>query len=524
MKPFRIAAMTAALVALLGLAAQAQTLRVGVAAESTSLDPQFQNLSSNSQLASAMFESLVGRDARSQLFPQLATAWELENETTWMFRLREGVRWHNGDPFVAEDVAFSIARIPGIEGSPGPFTTYISSVREVEVVDDLTVRVHTHTPNPVLPLDLASIFILNHRLHDGVKSEDFTSAEQVVGTGPYRFAAYRPRESMTMVRNDDHWSGTPTWERIEYRMITNSAARVAALLSGAVDFIDQVPASNIARIEREANLKVERFPSLRSVFFVVDQTGNGPFAFDNNGQKLPPSVLQDQRVRQALSVAIDRDAIVARVMEGAGFATGQFMPQGAPGFVADIPVPKADPGRARALLAEAGYPDGFRLTLHGTSGQYPHDSEIVQAVAQMWSRIGIRTEVSVQPIAGYLGRAARQEFSAWLASWGSSTGEAGNTLRSIMRTVDAELGTGAANRHRYSNPALDEVIDAMATEMDAAKRLALMEEAVRKAMADVAIIPVVMLQNVTAMRTNLEDDGRIDSRVHPGDIRLVGAN
>lgn len=520
MKKLKLVLLLAAAIGLGGTPGlRAETLRVGVAAEATSLDPQFQNLSSNSQLASAVYESLVGRDARSQTYPQLALRWEMESPTSWIFYLRPGVLWHNGDVFTAEDVVFSIERIPGIENSPGPFTTYISTIKNVEAIDPLTVRFTTHEANPVLPLDLSSIFLVNHRVHRNATNEDFSSGRAAIGTGQYKFVSYRAREIMELVRNEAYWGPKPDWEHIEYRMIVNDAARVAALLSGRVDFIDQVPASNVARLRRERGITVSTFPSLRAIFFVVDQTGRGPFAFDNAGNRLSPEALRDHRVRQALSIAIDRQAIVARVMEGAGFASGQFMPEGALGYVDDIAVPRADPVRARALLAEAGYPDGFRITLHGPNGQYPNDAAILQAVAQMWSRIGVKTEVVVQPIAGFLGRAARQEFSAWLASWGSSTGEAGNTLRSIMRSYDRELGTGAANRHRYSNQELDGLIDRMSIEMDPEKRREAMNAAVRFAMEDVAIIPVLMLQNITAMRSTVRDDGRIDSRVHPQEIR-----
>lgn len=501
-------------------ASQAQNLVVGVAAEATSLDPNFQNLSSNSQLQSMMFESLAGRDHNSQIYPQLAESWEMLDDNTWDFHLRDGVTWHNGDPFVAEDVVFTIGRIPHIENSPGPYTTYISSIANIAAIDDLTVRITTNEPNPVLPLDMAAIFIVNHRVVEGATNEDFSSGRAMVGTGPYKFVSYLPREQIVVERNEDYWGETPQFERITYRMITNPAARVAALLSGAVDYIDQVPPSNIARIESEANMYVKRFPSLRSVFLVLDQTGRGPFAFDNSGQPLPAEVLQDIRVREAMSIAIDRHAIVDRIMEGAAFASGQFMPEGAPGYVEDIPVPEYNPTRAMELLAEAGYPDGFRLTIHGPNGQYPSDAAIIQAAAQFWSQIGVQTEVVVQPFAGFLGRAAKQEFSAWLASWGSSTGEAGNTLNSIMRTVDADRGTGAANRHRFSDPELDALIDDMMTEMDADVRLQKMEDSVRMAMEKQSIIPILLLQNVTAMKDHLEADGRIDSRIYPHDIRL----
>jgi len=500
--------------------AYAQTLTVGAAAEATSLDPQFQNLSSNAQMQAMIFETLLGRDASAKVYPLLAASYELIDDTTWEFKLREGVTWHNGDTFTAEDVRFSIERVPTIEASPGPYDSYVAGIEEVEVIDDYTVRLHTAQPIPTLLLDLSVIFILNHRITDGATNDDFTSGSVAVGTGPYKFESYSPRQELIVTRNDDYWGELGDFENIEYRMITNSAARSAALLSGDVDYIDQVPPSNIATIEQDSSLYINRFPALRSMFLVLDQTGDGPFVFDNDGAELPASVLQDTRVREALSIAIDRGAIVDRVMEGAAFPSGQIMPEGASGYVADISAPAYNPERAKELLAEAGYPDGFRLTLHGPGGHYPNDAAIIQAVAQYWSRIDIETEVVVQPFAGFLGRAANQEFSAWLASWGSSLGEAGSTLNSLVRSFNPELNTGAANRHRFSDPELDALIDSMMTEMNPDRRLELMEDSVRMAMEKEAIIPILLLQNVTAMRDHLEAQGRADARIYAHDVRL----
>ncbi|MBM9594700.1 ABC transporter substrate-binding protein [Roseitranquillus sediminis] len=500
-------------------AADAQELTVGVAGEMTALDPLFQNVSTNSQLHMMMFEPLVGRDHQAQTFPLLAESWELVDDTTWEFKLRPGVTFHNGEELTSEDVVFTIERIPTIEGSPGPYTTYISSIADVEAVDPQTVRFTTHAPNPVLPLDLSAIFIVNQDATEGATQADFASGEAMVGTGPYKFESHLPREALTVSRYEDYWGEPGEWERINVRMLTNDAARVAALLAGEVDLIDQVPPSNIPRIEQQEELKVARFPALRSIFLALDQTGDGPFAFDNEGNELPDDVFQDRRVREALSIAIDRSAIVDRVLEGAAFASGQFMPEGAPGYVADIEPPAYDPERAKELLAEAGYPEGFKLTIHGPNSHYPGDVGIIQAVAQYWNRIGVETEVVVQPFAGFLGRAANQEFSSWLASWGSSTGEAGNTLRSLVQTYDEEAGVGAANRHRYSNPELDAKIELVSTTMGEEERLQHMEDAIRLAFEQVAVIPILVLQNVWAMRSDLEVEGRIDARVYPHDVR-----
>lgn len=496
----------------------AQTLSMGASYPIISLDPQFQNNVGNSQIAGSIFEQLVERDTSGAIVPRLSESWSLINDTTWEFKLRPNVKFHNGSDFLADDVAYSISRVRTIENSPSPFTNLVESVKSVEIIDPLTVHIHTHAPNPILPVELAAIFMMDKQTHDGVPSSNFDNSAIVVGTGPLRLGSYRPQESAELIRNDEYWGTKVEWERINYKLIKDDAARVAALLSGGVQFIDKVPPSNVARITSQDNLKVVQSTGLRSMYINLDQTGKGQFAFTNDDQPLPASVLQDVRVRKALSLALDRKALAERIMEGAATGTGQLMPEGTPGYVAAIEVPKADVDEAHALLAEAGYPDGFKLTLHGPNGNYLNDAALAQAVGQMWTRIGVKTEVVVLPFSSFAARASKQEFSAFMSSWGSTTAEAGNTLRSVIATPDQEKGLGSVNRHHYSNSEVDGFIQKFSTEMDPKARLDYMESAMRIAMEDVAVVPLVLMDNIAAMDKTLEYVGRIDGYVQPHDV------
>ena len=435
--------------------------------------------------------------------------------TAGEFTLREGVRFQSGAPLTAEDVAFTLARVPRVANSPGAFTVFTRQVRTVEILDDRRFRLRTGSASPVLPNDISQVAILHHVIHRDATTEGFNSGELAIGTGPWRLQSWRSGDRMELVRNDAWWGGALPWQRVTYRLILNDSARVAALLSGDVEFIDQVPTSDIARLRKDARLTLSEKPSLRHLYLAFDHLRDGPtpFATDNDGKPLPRNPLKDVRVRRALSLAIDRRAIVDRVMEGVAVPTGQFMPPGAYGYDPTIPVPEIDTEAARRLLAEAGYPQGFRLTLHGSNDRYLNDARILQAVAQMWTRAGVRTAVEAAPYASFISRASRQDFSAFLVSWGSSSGEPSAGLRATLGTWDPATGMGAVNRSRYSNPEFDKRVLAAMNILDPQARERMLQDATRVAMVDDAAMLTTHFQvNVWAMRRGLRHDGRADER------------
>lgn len=498
----------------------AQTLRMGVGAQVTSLDPEYHNISPNNAFASMVFDALVQTDAQSRLHPGLALSWTPIGDDVWEFKLRPGVKFQDGHPFTADDVAFTLERIPTVVNSPGSFSTYIYSIDKVEIVDPLTIRFHTKGPDPLLPGNLSQVWILSRAIDTGARTEDFNSGKAVIGTGPYAVKSVRFGDRIELDHNENYWGGKPQWEHVSYRQITSEATRAAALLSGDVDFVDQVPTANVARLRKEPEVSLSESDSLRVVYLAMDQmrTGSSPFITDNDGKPLDRNPLKDQRVRKALSMAIDRKAEVERVMEGVATPTMQFMAKGTYGYVPDLVPQPADPAGARKLLAEAGYPQGFKITLHGPNDRYPNDYRIVQAVAQMWTRIGVRTAVDTAPYAVFITRASKQEFSSFLVSWGTATGEPGVGLRSTVATYNAALGLGSVNRARYSNPEFDkQLADAMLV-LDDAKREQMLEQATRTVINDVGIIPIHLQKNVWAMRKGLSHDARVDELTRAQDV------
>ncbi|OYW08462.1 MAG: ABC transporter substrate-binding protein, partial [Rhodospirillales bacterium 12-71-4] len=306
------------------------------------------------------------------------------------------------------------------------------------------------------------------------------------------------------------------------RMVTNDATRTASLLSGDLDFIDQVPTSDLARLRRDQNMRLSETVGLRLIFLGLDhlraENENSPFITDHEGKPLGRNPLRDVRVRRALSMAIDRKAIAERVMEGAATPSGQFLPPGTFSHVPDVQAPAYNPDMARRLLTEAGYPNGFRITLAGPNDRYINDSRNIQAVGQMWTRIGVRTAVEAQTWSTFVGRAGRQEFSSFLIGWGSNP-DGSHPLRNILATVSRERGWGASNRGRFSNAEVDSLLTQALVELDEPKREQLLIRAQRIAAEQVAVIPLHIQTNIWAMRRGLTHTPRVDELTRAQDVR-----
>lgn len=500
--------------ALLHAQAAGPALTIATGGSITSVDPHFFNAAPNSSLALHIFNTLVDRTHDAKLLPSLATAWRPVEPTVWEFQLREGVTWHDGRPFTAEDVAFTLTRAPNVPNSPGGFGGFIRSIARSEILGPHRIRFHTHYPNPILPNEIASIFIISRHVGEGAATEDYNSGRAAIGTGPYRFGSHRQGDRTELVRNDAYWGGAEPWARVSYRFVANDPARSAALLAGDVDMIDQVASTDLARLRREPRVSVSESVGLRVVYLMADfsRRGNLPGVFDHTGQPVAVNPFDDVRVRQALTIAINREAIAERVMEGQATATNQWLPPGVYSHTPDVRVPAPDMDRARRLLAEAGYPNGFRLTLTSPNDRFPNDARIAQAVAQFWTRIGVQTQVDTLPWASFAGRSARQEFAMRLTSWGSITAEASYMLTNIMMTFNQQRRTGASNSGRFSSPELDRLTEAAVQIIDDGARERALQEIVRWTAREVPIIPLVQLNHTWATRRGITYQARMDER------------
>lgn len=498
-------------------------LIIGTRSAANSADPHFANTQPNIDYASHIFEKLVERDEHSRpINAGLAESWKLLSDTVWEFKLKPNVRWHDGKEFSAEDVAFSLGRVPNVPNSPGGFASYIQSISNVEVVDKLTVRIHTSVPFANLPRAVGTIYIVSKHVGENATTADYNSGKAAIGTGPYRYERLQLNVEASFLRNDDYWGKKPAWARVRMRSIANDGSRIAALLSGDIHLADQIPTADLDHLKSNADISIGQIEGMRSVFLMpnVSREDGLPLITAKDGSPLARNPLRDLRVRKALSLAIDRKLLVDRIMNGAAEANGQWIPPGAYSYDPAIPVPQANVQEARQLLTAAGYPDGFRISLFSTNDRYPNDARIAQAIGQMWSRAGIAVNVSALPYTVFASRARKQEFPIHMLGWGNSAGDASTGLMNVVGTYNPQTGWGAANDGRYSNPKLDAMTaEALAT-MQEDLREERLQGAVKVAIDDLAIIPLYQVNPVWAVRKGLRHNARADERTSAIDMSI----
>ena len=501
-------------------AQQTSELVVALAAPLSSLDPHFHNLTPNNSLAKHVFENLISTDSNYGLKPGLAESWRTVDALTWEFKLRRNVKWHDGSPFTAEDVIATFRRAPNVPNSPASFALFVKPVTSITAPDPHTLVMKTAQPHPLLPRDMTAVQIIPKSLVDA-KTEDFNSGKAMIGTGPYRFAEYKPGDRVVLQRNDQYWGPKPAWQRVQYRMISNNAARVAALLSGDVQMIENVPTADMEKIKSDAKLTTVGAVSTRLIYLHMD-TGrerNSPFIRTKDGKPMEANPLRDVGVRRAISMAINREAIVDRVMEKQAVPAGQLLAEQFFGTSKNLPVQKFDPEGARRLLAEAGYPNGFQITLHGPNNRYVNDEKIVQAIAQFLTRVGIDTRVDTMPSNVFFTRGSKLEFSLMLVGWGSETGDTSSPLRALVGTFDPSQGLGSANRGRYSDPGLDAMITTAMTQVDDTKRRMLLAAASERAVGQLGVIPIHYEVSVWGMRRGLSYTARADQYTFAWEVK-----
>ncbi len=508
------------LVALLAATpAWAQALVIGNATATSSIDPHFQLAFTNIAPLRHIYDPLFAQDAQQRLHPALALEWGTVAPRTWRIRLRPGVRFHDGTPFTAEDVAFTLARAPNVPNSPSSFALYTRAIAAVRVVDPLTVEIDTHTPHPTLAIELSTIGIVSRRLAEGAATADFNAGRAAVGTGPFRFGEWNPGQRLVVVRNDDYWGGPQPWARVEFRRIANGTARSAALLAGDVDIVENVPPEALASIRARADLALATTLSNRLIYLAFNHRQEAPHIAAPNGETLPANPLRDIRVRRAISAAIDRTALVERIMLGEAAPAGQVLPAGYPGVDPARGADAFDLVGARRLLTEAGYPDGFVMGLVAPSDRYVNDAQVAQAVAQMLARIGIQVRLETAPGAVVVQRRGRADFAMFMFGISSESGETLASLYSLFASERAARGRGLANNGNYTNPALDALLAQASGETDPAAREALTRQAVALAFGDAALVPLFFTTNTWAMRRGLAYTARADGYTLAAEVR-----
>ncbi|MEJ8820634.1 ABC transporter substrate-binding protein [Variovorax humicola] len=494
---FKSKVLTATVLATLGatsLLANAQTIRIANQGDALSLDPHSLNESLQLSTDANVYETLVGRNKDLSVAPLLATSWKQSTPTVWTFELRKNVKFHDGTPFTADDVLFSFARAAG-DGSD--VKTNTSDIKEVRKVNDFVIEIETKGPFPILPDVITQLMIMSKKWCeenkatmpvDRRKGIENTASFKANGTGPFRVRERQPNVRTVFTRNPTYWGKIEgNVQEVIFTPISNPATRVAALLSGEIDVMEPVPVQDIERINKSPNARVITGPELRTMFLGMDQKRDELLYSSVKGK----NPFKDKRVRQAFYQAIDIVGIQKTVMRGASRPTGLMVGPGINGWTEgqDKRLPY-DVEAAKKLLAEAGYPNGFEVTMNCPNDRYVNDSQICQSVAANLAKIGVKINLAAETKGTYFPKVLRRDTSFYMLGWTPTTYDSHNALSALMACPDDKTGTGQFNLGAYCNPKVDELTKKIQSETDKAKRDAMIKEAFTLHADDVGHLPL----------------------------------
>ncbi len=494
---FKSKVLTAAVLATLGatsLMAGAQTIRIANQGDALSLDPHSLNESLQLSTTANVYETLTGRNKDLSLAPLLATSWKQTSPSVWRFELRKGVQFHDGTPFTADDVLFSLARAGG-DGSDMKSNT--NDIKEVRKVNDHTVDIETKAPFPVLPDVLSTVMIMSKKWCIENKAEkpvdrrkgiENTASFKANGTGPFRVRERQPNVRTVFVRNGTYWGKIEgNVQEVIFTPIANPATRVAALISGEIDVMEPIPVQDIPRVNASPTARAVVGPELRTIFLGMDQKRDELLYSSVKGK----NPFKDKRVRQAFYQAIDIVGIQKTVMRGASRPTALMVGPGIVGWneAQDKRLP-FDQEASKKLLADAGYPNGFEVTMNCPNDRYVNDAQTCQAVAANLARVNIKVNLAAETKGTYFPKILRRDTSFYLLGWTPSTYDAHNALNALMRCPDDKTGDGQFNLGAYCNPKFDELTVKIQSETDKPKRDAMIKEAFQIHTDDIGHLPL----------------------------------
>jgi peptide/nickel transport system substrate-binding protein len=501
--------------ALAAAPAYAASLKWAAQNDILTLDPHSQNHATTNSILQHTYEGLTRYTKDYKIEPCLATSWKQISDTHWQFNLRKGVKFHDGSPFTADDVVFSFGRI---QQKQGTMQIYVTGVKEVKKIDDHTVDFILAGPVPILLRNIVDFRIMSkgwaekHRaenVQDYAKKEETYSSRNTNGTGPYLIKSWEPDKQIVMTHHKGWWGkldGNVT--DVVYNPIKSDQTRVAALLSGDIDIVTELPAQDIERLRKDPKLKVLDGHEVRTIFIGMDQH-NDELQYASVKGKNP---FKDVRVRRALNMAVDREAIKRVTMRNLSIPAGIMVAPGVHGHAKDIDVvQKYDPAGAKKLLAEAGYPDGFEFTLDCPNNRYVNDERICQSLIGMWAKAGLRVKLNSMPFANFIPKILNFDSSAYMLGWGVATFDALYTLQSLVRTKTTGAD-GNFNLGRISDPKLDNTIDAIKIATYPAARDALLREGLVRTRDEAYYVPLHHQLRPWAMKKNVSTVHRADDR------------
>jgi peptide/nickel transport system substrate-binding protein len=507
--------------------ADAKTLRWSSQGDFLTADPHGQNEGINNLINDEIFERLVVRGRKLELVPGLATKWEMVAPTRWRFTLRRGVTFHDGSPFSADDVVYSVERA---QQPTSNFKVYAAPLGKPRKVDDYTVEFETPAPSPVFIENAALVNIMSRawcEKNGAQRAQDFKSAEETFasrnanGTGPFMLVK-RDAEVATVLKKNPRWWGIAEGrfdgnvDEVVYHPIKSDATRMAALLSGELDMVLDPPLQDIPRLRGEHSVRVIEGPENRVIFLVMDQDrGELKYSSVKGGNPL-----KDLRVRQAFYMAIDIEAIRRQVMRGQSLPTGAMIPASHRSFSDLEPRLFAhDPERARKLLAQAGYAQGFEIGLLCPNNRYVNDERICTAIAGMLAKVGVKVNLTALPRAQFFQRVDQFDVTMHLYGWGGATTDPGFTLTPVIHSHDGK-GKGDFNSGRYADPLLDQWIEAAERETDPGRRTSLIHDAFRRVRENVYTIPLHRQVIPWAVRSGVSVVHRADNVLESAWVRI----
>jgi len=515
-----IAACVAALLAVASVA-DARTLRWAGRGDPQTMDPYSQNENLTNNVNNLIYDTLVMRDKDLKLIPGLATSWEQVNPTTWRFKLRQGVKFQDGTPFTADDVVFSMQRAAE---DTSQIRAYSNAAGKPRKIDDFTVEFVTNGPNPIELEHLVTIFIMSKswcEKNKCMKPLDFKAKEEMItarganGTGPYALKVREPDVKTHLVRNPDWWGWKDkrfdgNVDEVVYTPIANDATRLAALVAGNVDIVNDPAPQDVPRLQQTPGVKVIDGFEQRIVFIGMDQERNELLYSSVKGK----NPFKDKRVREALYKAIDIDAIHKATMRGLSKPSGAMTPspvQTTPELERRFAY---DPAASKKLLADAGYPNGFEVQLDCPNNRYVNDEKICQALAAMWTKIGVNTKLVTLPRAQYFPKLEKLDTSLYMLGWGGASTDAIFTLQPVLSTYNGK-GDGDFNYGRYTDPKFDAIVAEVKVEMNPDKRLALIRRALEIQKNEMYHLPLHRQLIPWAARSNVDIPHRADNQVWP---------
>lgn len=514
----------AAVAALFSAAAvNAATLNWTSAGDILTFDVHAQNENLNNSACAAVYEGLVRWSKDMKVEPALATSWKRVPEG-FLFEIRQGVKFHEGETLTADDVVFSLKRALSPQSQ---FKNSTTGITGVEKKGPYTVLVKTVNGSPVILNQMTELRIMNAawaKKHGAETPQDFINkkeawtARHANGTGPFKLKSREVDVKTVFTAFDGWWDQANRKGNVTeatYTPIQSAATRTAALLSGQVQFVLDPATQDLGRLKNSAGVKVVEGPENRALMVALDQMRDAsPYVRDAAGKPLTKNPFKDVRVREAMSAALNRQGLVRSVMRGSAVATGSIVTRNVGGWdKAAAEVPKFDLAKAKSLLKDAGYPDGFAFTLDCPNNRWVNDENVCKALASMWAKAGLKVSVNTMPRSQYFPKVLSFDVSAGLVGWGASTFDALYSLQSLSATFDPKTGNGISNIGRISNAEMDKLIAGIKTEEDPAKRTALMGEALRLERSQMLHIPLYEQMIPWAMRANVNVVHRPDNRL-----------